>query len=79
MMDQAAMRQKEEQQKILKRDNEVAAKFAKLEQWKKELNDKIAKKTAEANAAKVVFVCNILLNIDTYFINSMYEYRMLTR
>lgn len=52
-MDTAAKTRQEQQQKILQRDNDIAVKFAKLEQWKKELADKVAKKTAEANAAKV--------------------------
>ncbi|CAK1578833.1 unnamed protein product [Parnassius mnemosyne] len=53
MMDAAAQRKKEEQLKIEQREKEIAAKFEKLEQWKKELNQKIAKKTAEAQAAKM--------------------------
>lgn len=53
MMETAEKRRKEEQQKIEQRDKEVAAKYVKLAQWKKELLDKIAKKTSEANAAKV--------------------------
>ncbi|XP_026747473.1 growth arrest and DNA damage-inducible proteins-interacting protein 1 [Trichoplusia ni] len=52
MMESAARQRKEEREKIEKRDRDVAAKFAKLEQWKKELNDKLAKKTAEVSAAK---------------------------
>lgn len=52
LMEQAAANRKAEETMIEQRDRDVAAKFAKLEQWKKELNDKIAKKTAEANAAK---------------------------
>ena len=52
-METAEKRRKEEQQKIEQRDKEVAAKYVKLAQWKKELLDKIAKKTSEANAAKV--------------------------
>ncbi|XP_075972369.1 growth arrest and DNA damage-inducible proteins-interacting protein CRIF [Anticarsia gemmatalis] len=52
MMEQAARMRKEEQGKIEQRDREVATKYAKLAQWKKDLEDKIAKKTAEANAAK---------------------------
>lgn len=53
MMETAAKNRKEQQQKIEQRDRDIAAKYAKLDQWKKELLDKIAKKTAEANAAKV--------------------------
>lgn len=53
MIDAAAVRRKEEQARIEERDKEVAAKFHKLDQWKKELNAKIAKKTAEVQAAKV--------------------------
>ncbi|XP_047023031.1 growth arrest and DNA damage-inducible proteins-interacting protein 1 [Helicoverpa zea] len=52
MMETAARNRKEQQEKIEQRDREVAARFAKLGQWMKELNDKIAKKTAETNAAK---------------------------
>ncbi|KAJ8725232.1 hypothetical protein PYW07_016190 [Mythimna separata] len=52
MMEMAAKRRQEQEQKIQQRDKEIAAKFAKLEQWKKDLLDKIAKKAAEANAAK---------------------------
>lgn len=58
MMKTAAKNRKEEQMKILERDREVSAKFAKLAQWQKELDDKLAKKTADAQAAKVYFsVC----------------------
>ncbi|XP_068627940.1 large ribosomal subunit protein mL64 [Battus philenor] len=53
MMDAAAVKRKEEQLKIEQREKEVAAKFAKLEQWKNELNAKVAKKAAEIQAAKV--------------------------
>ncbi|XP_013140672.1 PREDICTED: growth arrest and DNA damage-inducible proteins-interacting protein 1 [Papilio polytes] len=53
MIDAAAVRRKEEQARIEERDKEVAAKFHKLDQWKKELNAKIAKKTAEVQAAKL--------------------------
>ncbi|CAB3235685.1 unnamed protein product [Arctia plantaginis] len=52
MMEQAAQKRREEELKIEQRDREVATKHAKLETWKKELNDKIAKKLSEANAAK---------------------------
>lgn len=44
-----------EQQAIEKRDRDIAAKFDKLQQWKKDLNDKIAKKAAEVQAAKVSY------------------------
>lgn len=53
VMDAAAVKRREEQLRREQRDMEVAAKVAKLEQWKKELNDKIAKKAAEVEAAKV--------------------------
>ncbi|CAD0198633.1 unnamed protein product [Chrysodeixis includens] len=52
MMVSAAQKRKEENERIEKRDRDVAAKFAKLDQWKKELHDKLAKKTAEVSAAK---------------------------
>uniref|UniRef100_A0A2A4JWT0 Large ribosomal subunit protein mL64 n=1 Tax=Heliothis virescens TaxID=7102 RepID=A0A2A4JWT0_HELVI len=52
MMETAAQNRREQQEKIEQRDRDIAAKFAKLAQWKKDLHDKIAKKTAEANAAK---------------------------
>lgn len=52
MMETAAKRRQEEKETILKRDRDIAAKVAKLDQWKKELNDKIAKKAAEVQAAK---------------------------
>ncbi|KAJ8727206.1 hypothetical protein PYW08_015603 [Mythimna loreyi] len=52
MIEMAEKRRKEQEQKIQQRDREVAAKFAKLEQWKKDLLDKVAKKAAEASAAK---------------------------
>lgn len=53
MMESAAEKRKEEQQKIEQREKEVEAKFLKLEQWKKELNDKIEKKARDVQAAKV--------------------------
>ncbi|GBP07550.1 Growth arrest and DNA damage-inducible proteins-interacting protein 1 [Eumeta japonica] len=52
MMEQVAKQREEKKLKILQRDAEVAAKFEKLEQWKKELNDKINKKCEETRAAK---------------------------
>ncbi|CAH2260505.1 growth arrest and DNA damage-inducible proteins-interacting protein 1 [Pararge aegeria] len=52
VMDAAAEKRREEQLRIEQRDIEVATKVAKLEQWKKELNDKVAKKAAEVQAAK---------------------------
>ncbi|KAF9416274.1 hypothetical protein HW555_006348 [Spodoptera exigua] len=52
MMETAAKNRKEQEEKIQQRDRDVAAKYAKLDQWKKDLLDKIAKKTAEVNAAK---------------------------
>lgn len=52
MMESAAQKRKEERLKIEVREKEVAIKFAKLEQWKKELNDKVAKKIADAQVAK---------------------------
>lgn len=58
-MDQAAERRREEELKIQQRDKEVAAKYVKLEAWKKELSDKIAKKLADANTAKVCLIYKI--------------------
>lgn len=52
MMQMAAEKRKAQQLKIETREKEVAAKFDKLAQWKKELKDKINKKTADAQAAK---------------------------
>ncbi|CAH0669330.1 unnamed protein product [Spodoptera exigua] len=52
MMETAAKNRKEQEERIQQRDRDVAAKYAKLDQWKKDLLDKIAKKTAEVNAAK---------------------------
>ncbi|CAH2063172.1 unnamed protein product, partial [Iphiclides podalirius] len=53
MMETAAQRRKEEQVRIEQRDKDVAAKFQKLEQWKNELNAKLAKKEADVQAAKL--------------------------
>ncbi|KAL0839904.1 hypothetical protein ABMA28_016523 [Loxostege sticticalis] len=52
MMDAAAQKKREEQEVIEKREKDLAAKFAKVAIWKKELNDKLNKKVAEAQAAK---------------------------
>ncbi|KAJ0179587.1 hypothetical protein K1T71_005299 [Dendrolimus kikuchii] len=52
MMKMAQEKRLADQQAIEKRDRDVAAKFEKLQQWKKELNDKVAKKAAEVHAAK---------------------------
>lgn len=54
MMATVAQKRQEEQLKIQQRDNEIASKFAKLNQWKKELQEKMAKKAAEVEAAKVI-------------------------
>lgn len=54
MMDAAAQKKREEQEVIEKREKDLAAKFAKVAIWKKELNDKLNKKVAEAQAAKVI-------------------------
>lgn len=51
----AAEKRKAQQLKIETREKEVAAKFDKLAQWKKELKDKINKKTADAQTAKVIY------------------------
>ncbi|XP_022122642.2 growth arrest and DNA damage-inducible proteins-interacting protein 1 [Pieris rapae] len=53
MIATAAQKRREEQLKIQQRDNEIATKFAKLDQWKKELQEKMAKKSAEVEAAKI--------------------------
>ncbi|CAG9792204.1 unnamed protein product [Diatraea saccharalis] len=53
VMESAALRKQEEKLKIQKRETDIAAKYAKLEQWKKELRDKLAKKAAEAESAKI--------------------------
>ncbi|KAL4707473.1 hypothetical protein ACJJTC_000117 [Scirpophaga incertulas] len=53
MMAMAAQKRKEAKEKIELREKELAEKFAKLDQWKKELNDRIEKKAVEANAAKI--------------------------
>lgn len=63
MIETAAKRRKEQQQKIERRDKEIAAKFAKLAQWKQDLLDKVAKKTAEANAAKV---CSLIIYLTLF-------------
>ncbi|XP_059059490.1 large ribosomal subunit protein mL64 [Achroia grisella] len=52
MMVTAAQKRREEQLKIEQREKDIATKFEKLEQWKKDLNDKLAKKIAEVEAAK---------------------------
>ncbi|XP_013186977.2 large ribosomal subunit protein mL64 [Amyelois transitella] len=52
MMEAAAEKRKEEQLAIEKREQDLAMKFEKLAMWKKELNDKLKKKVAEAEAAK---------------------------
>ncbi|XP_049865638.1 growth arrest and DNA damage-inducible proteins-interacting protein 1 [Pectinophora gossypiella] len=52
MMASAAQKRKEAQLQIEQREKDVAAKYAKLAQWKKDLQDKIAKKEYEARAAK---------------------------
>lgn len=61
MMDAAAQKKREEQEVIEKREKDLAAKFAKVAIWKKELKDKLNKKVAEAQAAKVIISC--FLNI----------------
>lgn len=55
MMQTIAKSRKEEQQKIEARDRDVATKMLKLAQWKKELHDKINKKTTDMQAAKVYY------------------------
>lgn len=47
-----ARSKREEAAKIKNRDDEIAKKIEKLDQWKNELNAKIAKKEADARAAK---------------------------
>ncbi|OWR44849.1 hypothetical protein KGM_211908 [Danaus plexippus plexippus] len=52
MMETAAENRRQENLKIEQREKDIAVKFAKLDQWKRELNLKIAKKAAEVQAAK---------------------------
>ncbi|KAM3967973.1 growth arrest and DNA damage-inducible proteins-interacting protein CRIF [Aphomia sociella] len=52
MMETAAQKRIQEQLKIENREKELAIKFEKLEQWKKDLTEKMAKKMAETQAAK---------------------------
>lgn len=52
MMEKVKLDQQEKKQKILKREEEIGAKMDKLEQWKTDLKNKIAKKEAEGLAAK---------------------------
>lgn len=59
MIDTTVQNRKEEQQKIEQREKEVEAKFLKLEQWKKELNDKIQKKARDVQTAKVKLIIDI--------------------
>lgn len=62
MMENAAKNRREEQIKTLERDRDIAAKFAKLAQWNKELDDKLSKKTADAQRAKVfIFFISICI------------------
>lgn len=53
MMQENEQKKKEFEEQRIKRQEDVAKKFAKLEQWKKELRDKVAKKESEARAIKV--------------------------
>ncbi|XP_028173726.1 growth arrest and DNA damage-inducible proteins-interacting protein 1 [Ostrinia furnacalis] len=53
MMDAAAEKRRAEQEVIDKREKELAAKITKVAAWKKDLQDKLAKKMADAQAAKV--------------------------
>lgn len=62
MMDVVSQKRTAARLRIENREKDIAAKFAKLEQWKKDLNDKINKKTAEAEAAKV----NTFYNMKAY-------------
>ncbi|XP_053600519.1 large ribosomal subunit protein mL64 [Plodia interpunctella] len=52
MMETAAKKKRDAQLAIEKREQELAVKFEKLAIWKKELQDRIAKKAAEVQAAK---------------------------
>ncbi|XP_047545792.1 growth arrest and DNA damage-inducible proteins-interacting protein 1 [Vanessa atalanta] len=52
VMDSVEIKRQEQKLKTEQREMELASKFAKLDQWKKELNDKINKKANEVKAAK---------------------------
>ncbi|XP_025829378.1 growth arrest and DNA damage-inducible proteins-interacting protein 1 [Agrilus planipennis] len=53
MMEKAQIRKKEENERLLNKQKEITDKMAKLDQWKKDLHDKIKKKEAEELAARV--------------------------
>ncbi|XP_072942251.1 large ribosomal subunit protein mL64 [Epargyreus clarus] len=53
MIATATQKREATQLRIEQREKEVAAKYEKLEQWKKDLQNKIAKKEAEVQAAKL--------------------------
>lgn len=52
MIAQAAAKRKAEHETIIAREKDISAKLEKLEQWKKDLNSRIHKKTEEARIAK---------------------------
>lgn len=52
MMQKAKLDQQAKKDRIMKREEEISAKLDKLEQWKTDLRNKVAKKEAEALAAK---------------------------
>ncbi|VEN49652.1 unnamed protein product [Callosobruchus maculatus] len=52
MVAMAKKQQAEKEERIRARQEDIVKKVAKLDMWKKELNDKIAKKEQEANLAK---------------------------
>lgn len=53
MVEEAKVKRAEKEKRIQMRQQEIVKKMEKLEQWKKELQDKIQKKELEALAAKV--------------------------
>lgn len=53
MMQSIAEKKRHEEEQRRKRQEDVKMKFAKLEQWKQDLKEKVAKKEAEALAIKV--------------------------
>lgn len=52
VMEKAALRRQEVEEHRQKRQEDIVKKNAKLDQWMKELREKVAKKEAEATAAK---------------------------
>lgn len=67
MMETAAKKKRDAQLAIEKREQELAVKFEKLAIWKKELQDRIAKKAAEVQAAKVFIYHTFFKSKNTLF------------